>query len=328
MPTHDPIATALVPAGPPADVPVLPAGVRPDEHPVLVYLASLPSPRSRESMGAHLRTVARLLSGGARDAWSFPWAELTYGAVVGLKAALARRHARRTVNAQLSAVRGVLRQCWALGLIDAERLERVRLVKQLKGHEIPAGRALAPGELVALLAACRRDPSPLGARDRALIVLLYACGARVSELCGLDLADYDPDAETLAVRRGKGRKERLLPLHEGAAAHLADWLAARGDDPGPLFVSLDRAARSRPDRRLQEQGARDVVADRAAEAGGAPLRPHDLRRTFISELLDAGIDLPTVQKLAGHADPVTTSSYDRRGFGARRTAVARLDVPL
>ena len=118
-------------------------------------------------MGAHLRTVARLLSGDQRDAWSLPWAELTYGAVVGLKAPPARRYARQTVNAQLCAVRGVVRQCWALGLVDADRLERIRLVRSLKGHEIPAGRALAEGELAALVAACRADPTPVGARDRA-----------------------------------------------------------------------------------------------------------------------------------------------------------------
>jgi integrase/recombinase XerD len=108
---------------------------------------------------------------------------------------------------------------------------------------------------------------------------------------------------------------------------LADWLAVRGTEPGPLFVALDRGAPSRGERWLDPQTVRDVVAWRAAEAGGAPLRPHDLRRTFISELLDAGVDLALVQKLAGHSDPQITSSYDRRAFGARRTAVARLDVP-
>lgn len=329
-------AGAATPNGPPAASPrpaggppiVLPPGVRPDEHPAVVYLATLPSPRSRESMRAHLHGAARLLSGGRHDAWSFPWAELTYGAVVGLRTALARRYKRRTVNARLAAVRGVLRQCWALGLVDAERLERVRLVKGVKGQEIPAGRALAPGELPALLAACRRDPTPVGARDRALIALLYACGVRASELCGLDLADHDPAAGTLAVRLGKGRKERLLPLHDAAAAHLADWLAVRGDAPGPLFVALDRAAGLRAERRLTAQSVRDAVARRAAAAGAPPLRPHDLRRSFISALLEAGVDLATVQKLAGHADPETTSAYDRRPFGARRAAVARLDVPL
>jgi integrase len=312
--------------------------VRPDEHPVLVYLASLGSDNSRVSMRAHLRAAAGVLSGGAHDAFSYPWATLTYGQFVALKAALARTRKRRSVNAAIAGVRRVMRECWLLGQIDAETLERIRNVKALSGSELPTGRALPRDELAALFAACRADARPAGARDLALLALLVGCGLRASEACRLDLEHYDPAARTVRVVGAKGRKERLVPVPAPCAAPLGAWLALRGGEPGALFLALRMryAAGGRRRRRagvaagtrLEGQVVRDIVERRLAEAGLAAFTPHDLRRTYISDLLDAGVDLATVQKLAGHADPVTTSAYDRRGLRTRRDAVALLDLPL
>jgi integrase len=311
-------------------------GVRIDEHPVATYLARLGSDASRATMRSHLGTIARLLSRDQDDAWSLDWAAaLTYGRVAALKAALGRRYARRSANAVLSAVRGVARECWLLGLMGLDAHERIRSVKDISGEEIPAGRALGPDEIAALGAACRAEPGPTGVRDLALLALLCSGGLRVGELCHLDLGDVDPAAGALRVRHAKGRKQRLVPLLERCAELVGAWLAVRGYGPGPLFRALDRCVEVRTGgsadpglRRLTEQSVRDVCARRAEQAGIAPFRPHDLRRTYIGDLLDAGVDLATVQRLAGHADPGTTSRYDRRGLRTRRAAVARLDLPL
>src|SRR6185295_8844615 len=138
----------------------------------------------------------------------------------------------------------------------------------------------------------------------------------VGELCGLDLGDFDPASGGLEVRRAKGRKQRLVPLPDRCGEIVEDWLALRGYAPGPLFRALDRCAEVRAAgaaapglRRLTEQSVRDVCTRRAEQAGVAPFRPHDLRRTYIGDLLDAGVDLASVQTLAGHADPGTTSRY-------------------
>src|SRR5437867_4135075 len=81
----------------------------------------------------------------------------------------------------------------------------------------PRGRALGRGELLALVDACKRDPSPAGARDTALLGVLYAGGLRRAEAVALDLADFDPGSGVLVVRCGKGRKARTVPLKNGAA---------------------------------------------------------------------------------------------------------------
>jgi integrase len=325
---HAPTQALAAAGGSPTRALRLLPGVRPDEHPVLVYLASLGSDNSRVSMRAHLRAAAGVLSGGAHDAFSYPWATLPYGQFVALKAALARTRKRRSVNAAIAGVRRVMRECWLLGQIDAETLERIRNVKALSGSELPTGRALPRDELAALFAACREDPRPIGVRDRAIFAVLYGAGLRVAELTGLDAGHYDPEQGVVRVVAGKGRKDRNVPAHPTCAAHVADWLEERGPAPGPVFVALDPGAARRRARRLTEQAVRDVCARRAAEASVPAFTPHDLRRSFVSDLLAAGVDVVTVQRLAGHASPEVTALYDRRPFGARRDAVARLDLPL
>ena len=112
-----------------------------------------------------------------------------------------------------------------------------------------------------------------------------------------------------------------------AAQALREWLAARGERAGPLFVPISKRGRLLA-RRLTDKAVTWILSVRATEAGVAPFSPHDLRRTFISTLLDAGADLATVADLAGHANIATTAKYDRRGEAAKRKAAALLTVPF
>lgn len=127
--------------------------------------------------------------------------------------------------------------------------------------------------------------------------------------------------------RGKGNKARSLLLAGGALAALQDWQIVRGDVAGPLFVPINKGGVLALDRRLTSQAIYDLLAKRGAAAKLADFSPHDLRRTFISDLLDKGADIATVQKLAGHAQVTTTARYDRRGERAKRKAVSLLHVP-
>ncbi len=155
---------------------------------------------------------------------------------------------------------------------------------------------------------------------------VYVGGVRRSELAGLDLADWTPDPPTLRVRRGKGDKERLVALAGGAARAVADWLALRGDRPGGLFLPVTQTGRIEGER-LSSNAVYKVLRKRLGQAGVAKLSPHDFRRTFVGDLLDAGIDLATVQQLAGHASVTTTARYDRRGEATKRKAVEVLHFP-
>jgi len=276
-------------------------------------------------MLAALDKMATLLAGHDADAWGCPWHALQPEHTALLRAKLAEQLAAASVNKHIAALRGVLRAAWRLGLLDAEAYQRAADVPPVRGSRLPAGRSVTPGELHALLRACADDHTPAGARDAAIIALLYSCGLRRAEVVALDLADYDAEAGTLRVR-GKGGKERLAHVVNGTADALHDWLAVRGDRPGALFCQIRRGGHLTW-RRLTTTGVYVILRDRAQQAGVKPLTPHDLRRTFVGDLLDNGADLATVQQLAGHASPTTTARYDRRGDAARRKAVTALHVP-
>jgi integrase len=129
----------------------------------------------------------------------------------------------------------------------------------------------------------------------------------------------------VTVRNGKVRKDRTTYLDGGSAAALADWLRVRGASAGPLLCPVNKAGRITI-RRLSDQVVLGALQKRAKQATVQRFPPHDLRRTFIGDLLDAGADIATVQRMAGHASPETTSRYDRRGEATKRRAASLLHL--
>ena len=143
-------------------------------------------------------------------------------------------------------------------------------------------------------------------RDAALLEVLYATGVRVSELCGLDIADLDRSRRTLRVL-GKGDKERTVPYGSPASQALENWLAVRdrialAAAGGALFVGVRG-------RRLDPRAVRDVVHRAAALAGVPDLGPHGLRHSAATHVLNGGADLRSVQELLGHSSLATTQRY-------------------
>ncbi len=160
-----------------------------------------------------------------------------------------------------------------------------------------------------LLAAASVGDTPASLRDRALLEVLYGAGARISEAVGLDVDDLDT-GEGVVRLRGKGRKERLVPLGSYATAAVEAWLvrgrpalAAPGHG-GPAVFLNQRGGR------LSRQGAWGILRA-AAERGGLGDRvsPHTLRHSFATHLLDGGADVRVVQELLGHASVTTTQVY-------------------
>ncbi len=154
-----------------------------------------------------------------------------------------------------------------------------------------------------------RGSEPTTLRDRALLEVMYACGLRASETIGLELSDIDL-REGLLRARGKGSKERIVPLGRKAIAALSVYL--RGGRPklvpaerheARLFVNF----RGGP---LSRQGLYKIVQRHAREAGLAgQMSPHTLRHSFATHLLSGGCDLRAVQEMLGHADIATTQMY-------------------
>lgn len=296
-----------------------------DQHPVAIYLGSK-SPGSRRAIRQKLDVAAGLLSGGAFDAMALPWAGVRYQHVARLRQMLVEAgKAPATVNATLSAAKAVLRECWRLGQMDAEAYHRACDVEAVKAETLPTGRDLAHGEVAALVAACAADPSPAGARDQAVLAL-FSAGLRRAELVALNVEDYDASTGGLRVLGAKGGKSRMAYLSTGAKAALADWLAVRGEAPGALVCPVSRSGKVEV-RSISAQAVRAMLEDRRIEARVAPFSPHDFRRTFIGNLLDAGADLLTVAKLVGHAKPATTMRYDRRDERGKQDAVGRVNFP-
>ena len=145
-------------------------------------------------------------------------------------------------------------------------------------------------------------------RDLAILELFYSTGVRLSELCGINLEDLDLLADQVKVR-GKGRKERIVPVGSRAVLALRRYLNLR--DPVVARPRTDRRAVfvSRLGKRLAPRGIQRIVHAMLAGIGGDGLRVHSLRHTFATHMLDAGADLRAVQELLGHASLSTTQIY-------------------
>lgn len=296
-----------------------------DRNPAAVYLSRL-GRGSRRTMEQALHTIAGHLSGNQQDAFALAWGQLEYQHTQAVRVLLAEQYAPATANKMLSALRGVLKEAWRLGFMTAEAHDRATDLQGIKSTTLPRGRALSTGEIGALLRTCADDLSPAGARDAAAIVVMQGAGLRRSEVVALDHIDYDAATRALRIRDGKGNKDRETYLGSSAVLTLDEWLTVRGNAPGPLFCPVNKSGRIAI-RRMTAQSLMEALQKRAAAAGVAHFSPHDLRRTFISQLLDAGADISTVQRLAGHANVQTTTRYDRRGEEAKRKAADLLHTP-
>jgi integrase/recombinase XerD len=193
-------------------------------------------------------------------------------------------------------------------------LRRERLIDhdpaaELRGPRSPARlpQVLSRDEVARLLAQ-PRGSAPSALRDRALLETMYACGLRASEVIGLELSALDLEGGVLRAR-GKGSKERLVPIGSKAIASLQIYLdrarphlVGLADEPH-VFVNL----RGRP---LSRQGLYKIVQRHAATAGLAHrMSPHTLRHSFATHLLAGGCDLRSLQEMLGHADIATTQVY-------------------
>ena len=203
----------------------------------------------------------------------------------------------------------------------------------LEGIRVPAGipHPLTEAEVGALIAAPAAN-DPIGRRDRAVLELLYATGARISEVCGLSLGDFDYE-EQLVRLYGKGGKERIVPYGSYASTALLEWLGpggrpnleplrwARRGDAEAVFLNQrgSRLSRQAAWAMVKKYGGRVGIADK--------LSPHVLRHSCATHLLDHGADLRVVQELLGHASISTTQVYTKvsqeRLFDAYRAAHPR-----
>jgi integrase/recombinase XerC len=152
------------------------------------------------------------------------------------------------------------------------------------------------------------EQTPLSLRDVAIVEMLYATGARVGELCGLDFNDVDYDRQTIRVL-GKGNKERTIPFGNPALRALTSWLK-QGRDQIAQSQSGDAVFIGARGKRIDQRTVRTVVYEALSAIEGIErMGPHALRHSAATHLLEGGADLRTVQEILGHASLATTQIY-------------------
>ncbi len=216
---------------------------------------------------------------------------------------LAGDSAAATLGRKVACLRSFYRHLRREGLIEHD--PSADLHGPRKTQRLP--RVLTRQEVTRLL----REPSgtePLALRDRALLELMYACGLRVSEVTGLELRDVDVE-EGMLCARGKGSKERLVPIGRQAIVALEAYVA-RGR---PALLGAKSESKLFVNRRgggLTRQGLYKIVQGHARGAGlHERMSPHTLRHSFATHLLAGGCDLRSLQEMLGHADLATTQVY-------------------
>lgn len=201
-----------------------------------------------------------------------------------------------------------------------ESIELPKRNPQLTGKMIP------DEDVVSLLECCKAAPKPAGIRDAAIITMLHSTGIRRDECASLVMADYTPAEDKLFLKRTKNGMDRVAYLSDGAVQYLERWLSLRGRSPGPLFWRTRRNGDLWTGRGISGSAIYNIVIRRCEEAGVEICKPHDFRRTLISNLLDK-LDIALVSRIAGHSSTAMTAKYDRRDDLAMRAAIKKMKTP-
>jgi len=216
-----------------------------------------------------------------------------------------------SINRTLSAVKGFYKYAHLEFGISNPTLE---IVSRRIPRKLP--KALSIDEITGLINSAKREGDPISLRDFSMLELLYSSGARVSEIVGVNTSDIsitqtnDGDVTVLKLR-GKGSKERIVPLGKFAVAALEDYftrtrpsLAAKNSKSEPALFLNSRG------RRLSRQSAWQIVLDAAVATGlVGKVSPHVFRHSYATHLLDGGADIRVVQELLGHSSVTTTQIY-------------------
>jgi integrase/recombinase XerD len=277
------------------------------ESPMLDFLAYLELERglSRNTLEAYRSDLLQF--GRFLDARGIGVTKATHSELAAFLSELAGSErapaAAATLGRKVACLRSFYRHLRREGLIEHD--PTADLHGPRKTQRLP--RVLTREEVARLLHE-PKGSEPLALRDRALLELMYACGLRVSEVTGLELGDVDVE-EAMLCARGKGSKERLVPVGRQAIAAL-DAYRARAR---PVLVGVKSESKLFVNRRgggLSRQGLYKIVQGHARGAGlEARMSPHTLRHSFATHLLAGGCDLRSLQEMLGHADLATTQVY-------------------
>jgi len=290
--------------------------------PVTLYLQGL-VPTGRRSVKSLLKTAAAILDFEG-ELEVMPWSIIEYQHLASIRSTLQEQQkSANTINLTLSALKGVMKACFNLKLISADQLLLLNDIKRVRGKRLPSGRSLSKQDIKKIYRACEKDKTIAGKRDQAIITTMLASGIRRSEVVNITLDDYNTRNGQLNIQAGKGNKQRTAYINTESRQIIRKWLNVRGTEAGALFNPITKSSTIQY-RKISSQSIYGIIRQRAEQAKIEPCRPHDLRRTFVTHLLEAGIDINTARQLAGHSDIQTTARYDLRDEKSQKRALRQM----
>jgi integrase len=303
----------------------------PASHPIDRATRRLRNEHCRDAFLARVRWVCECLqdlpqrSLTREDVRAYPWHLVD----ADTAAAFRRRTyaiytAQTTRNDHISHLRRVITQVEKAGLISP--LRRDLVLEQLWTVAVGPSRKrrrLTEQDIRALMNACEKMGRPrAAARNTAIVAVFYTSGIRISELCRLQLDDWDRQHHALSLRETKNGRPHVVYLHPDAADYLERWHRLRGDQPGALFCRVTGTDMSS----LTTCAVKMMLSSRREAAGIPPFGSHDFRRTFATAMLRRH-DVALVGKLLNHTKTASTLIYDLAGEEEMRAAVSQIAVP-
>jgi len=291
--------------------------------PVTLYLQGLVS-TGRRSIKSLLKTAVAIINFEG-ELEQMPWNIIEYQHLATIRNALQEQgKSANTINLTLAGLKGVMKACFNLGIINGDQLMRLNDIKRVRGKRLPSGRSLSKQEIKKLYRVCTHDKSVTGKRDYAIIAVMLATGIRRSEVIAIDIDAYNTRTGKLNIQSGKGNKQRTAYLNTESRKIVKQWLNSRGKQEGYLFNTTTKTGRIQS-RQLASHTIYEIIKKRAEQAKIEPCKPHDLRRTFVTQLLEAGVDINTTRQLVGHTDIQTTARYDLRDEKIQKKAMKLLE---
>ena len=291
-----------------------------NKHPVSMYINSLPSQHSKNTMALALRRAVSFMPQVDKNGdqiffvFDYRWGEVDRSTVLGLLAAMGKKDYKpATISLSLTAVKMVMGECfdaenWGVSGDALKRIERVKAPRGNNGSSV--GKLIAVGDKNKLKAAIEKDHTAAGVRDLAIITWMWLMAPRVGEVCKANLEDWKPKNGLLVIPNGKGGSSRDTVLKNGAHAIMEDWIRTRGHWKGPLFVQCDKYGQIiKSDKHLVTNTITRMIEKRCKEAGIERISPHNFRRTAITRIIDK-YGIVIAQKIAGHKSILTTKQYD------------------
>lgn len=294
--------------------------------PYALYLARL-SHNSKRSVQAQLESMADVM-GWPLIGLPVKLASIDYAQALSIQnKLLSEGFAPRSINRAMMAIRGIVKAAVITQSASQQQYLNLQSLPKIK-HGSHQGTPLSKHQVVKLFRLLFKTRTPLALRNTGIFAVLLGCGLRRSEVVNISFNQYDTDKASLFIAKGKGNKSRTVFLPDWVQVIVDEWLECRGNADGALFCVVRRGGNMHVADYLSNEAVYSLVKRTFKTLNMPTVTPHDLRRTYITQLLDQGIDLNTVRQMAGHADISTTVIYDKRDDKAMQQAAKTLSYGL